>query len=181
MGVEDTKRSLRRRRLLLGLAGGGIAGVALFFALHRPAEELPPPAPASPPPPAREEPAPTEIETTAQERVTPPPPVEEEPAEEVPLEDLRSSFSLYGTANVKPVYNRYDVEGVRILNVQPGSFWAMLGVQSGDVITELNSDPIDSPADTIALMNALERDPVVRLGIRNAEGDERTIEYSAPR
>jgi len=97
-----------------------------------------------------------------------------------PLEKLRTPIRLYGTAKVKPIYRAHDVEGARITNIQAGSFWAMVGVQNGDIVIELHGDPIDDPADLVALMNVLELDEHVALRVRGTDGEVRYLEFRNP-
>ena len=105
-----------------------------------------------------------------------PPPIDSAEA----LAELRTPTRLYGTAKVKPVYRVHDVEGARITKIDPNSFWAMLGVQEGDVVIELHGEPLDDPATLVALMNALERDEHVEVVVRGTDGTVRYLEYRSP-
>jgi type II secretory pathway component PulC len=93
---------------------------------------------------------------------------------------LRTPTRLYGTAKVKPVYRLHDVEGARITNIGPGSFWDLLGVHEGDVVIELHGDPVDTPADLVALMNVLERDEHVAIAVRGTDGEVRYLDFRIP-
>lgn len=111
----------------------------------------------------------------------------EEPAPEVvpepepTLAERRTQPALFGSAKVTAVYQGHSVGGVRVEKVDPGSFWSEVGVRSGDVVIARNGDPIDTPAAMVALLNAMERDGVIRLRVRGPDADERTLYYSPPR
>ena len=110
------------------------------------------------------------------------------PAEDAPsalskeaIQEARTPVRLYRDARVKPVYDLVtnQVEGVRILDVQPGSFWAEMGLRSQDVILEFNGSLVDSPASTVALMKAMSQGQVLSLRLRANNGEERFAEYRA--
>ena len=79
--------------------------------------------------------------------------------------------------------NEPEVEaalGIRIGNVVEGSFWEDLGIEEGDVVLELNHRLMDEPEASTYLMNALAREPVLIMRVRDAEGVERFLEYRTP-
>lgn len=100
---------------------------------------------------------------------------------EAALEEQRTQIALFGTAKVTAVYAGHDVEGVRVDRVDPTSFWGLVGVRSGDTVIAHNGAPIDDAAAMVGLLNAMEGDAVIRLRVRGAQGDERTLYYSEPR
>jgi S1-C subfamily serine protease len=97
------------------------------------------------------------------------------------LKEARTPIRLYRDARVQPVYDlaTNQVKGVRILDVQPDSFWAEMDVRSHDVILECNGTLIDSPASTVALMKAMSQGQALSLRLRGADGEERFAEYRA--
>ncbi len=122
-----------------------------------------------------------EIETTVESSPGPEAEVEVEPEiDQAELRELRRPTRLYGTAKVKPVYRLHDVEGALITNIDPNSFWALLGVRNGDVVIELHGEPVDNPAVLVALMNVMERDDHVALAVRGTDGEVRYLEYRVP-
>jgi len=165
-----------RRRMGLGATFAGLATAIgfLLFPTESPNPVEVPITPGIERVPDRQQPIPSP---------TKPPPVHETNLE-VPdvetLRELRTPTRLYGTAKVKPVYRLHDVEGALITRVDPGSFWAMVGVQEGDVVIELHGDPIDDPADLVALMNVLERDEHVAIRVRGQDGEVRYLEHRIP-
>jgi hypothetical protein len=93
---------------------------------------------------------------------------------------LRTPIRLYGTAKVSAVYDVYEFLGVRLENIEPKSFWDILGVQEGDVVVEVHGEYLDNPAIGVALINSLSGDPEVRIRVRDVNGSERYLEYTAP-
>jgi len=98
-----------------------------------------------------------------------------------PLAARRTQTRLFGTAQVKPIYDRYDVQGVRVTRIAPDSFWATVGVVEGDVVVEVNGELIDDPEAMVSLMNQMTSAPVLLLRVRGADGAERLIDYRVPR
>lgn len=177
----------RTQRALIGLAAISL-GLAAAWVVRPP--EHGPATPESVAAPATSEPTPSaaaaaprapqpQRATTAAEAAEPPSP-QEESANELTLEEKRTPTRLFGSANVRPVYDAYTVKGVEILNVSPGSFWELVGVESGDVVVEVHGDVIDSPADTLALLHTMERDERVRIRVRGTDGVTRFLEFVAP-
>lgn len=174
--VSALRRRMQVAWLTLALASLALAALLVFRA-----------APAEPPAPPEAAPAPQAAPPAQRPAEAPPaaaPPAVPEPAAETtprtPLDELRTPTRLFGSANVRPVYDRYEVRGVEVRNVAPGSFWELIGVQSGDVVIELHGDPIDEPADMVALLHALEQDRLVRLRVRGTDGVVRYLEFQTP-
>lgn len=183
-----------RRRVWSGLALGSAALLAaVMFWPHEPeptslrsASERPPlPAAAGPggqpPATAPEETASEPRAGLARQNEAPPAP-EPSAASVETLRQSRTPVRLYADARVRPIYDltTNQVQGVQILEVEPGSFWQRIGVQSHDVILELNGELIDSPNATVALMNDISSGHILSLRVRNVEGRERFIDYRTP-
>ncbi|MAI25649.1 MAG: hypothetical protein CMN75_06410 [Spirochaeta sp.] len=100
-----------------------------------------------------------------------------------PVKESRKPTRLYRDARIQPVYDLASnrVEGVRIVDVAPNSFWSEIGVRSHDVILEFNGFLIETPSATVALMNAVSEGQSLSLRIRGAEGRIRFAEYRTPR
>lgn len=58
-----------------------------------------------------------------------------------------------------------EVNGFRILDMQPGSIYERLGLQRMDVIKTVNGEPVDSIQKAMELYNALKNNGVVKMGI----------------
>lgn len=101
-------------------------------------------------------------------------------APEVPLEELRTPFRLYGSARVSALYDRHEFLGVRVDEVDQGSLWDLVGVQSGDLVVEVNGELVNDPAAGVQLMNTLASDPVLLLRVRGVDGRERLLDFRFP-
>ncbi len=65
-----------------------------------------------------------------------------------------------------------NINGFRILDMQPGSIYEQLGIQRMDVIKSVNGTAVDSPAKAMELYNTLKNDPKVTLQIeRNGKSE----------
>ena len=184
-----------RRRVWSGLALGSAALLAVvMFWPHEPeptslrSASQRPPLPAAvgptgqPPATAPEETA-SELQASGLARQNEAPPAPESSVEsEEALRQSRTPVRLYADARVRPIYDlaTNQVQGVQILEVKPGSFWQRIGVESHDVILELNGQLIDSPNATVALMNDISSGHILSLRVRNVEGRERFIDYRTP-
>jgi C-terminal processing protease CtpA/Prc len=96
------------------------------------------------------------------------------------LAALRTPIRLYGTAKVSAVYEVYDFLGVRLEEIEPGSFWEILGVKEGDVVVEVHGEPLDDPSVGVALIKSLSQDSEVKIRVRGADGSQRYLQFTAP-
>jgi len=141
-----------------------------------------PEAPAPPAPPV--EPAPEAVIEPTRPRPAPAgPPAGHtvEAGDEQALEESRTQTRLFGDARVKALYDNQTLRGVQITGVRDGSFWKRLGVRDGDVVLEVNGEPVDDPEASILLMNSLSRSEILSLRVRGLDGNERYLEYRTPR
>ena len=68
-----------------------------------------------------------------------------------------------------------NINGFRILDMQPGSIYEQLGLQRMDVIKSVDGTPVDSPAKAMELYNSLKNSPKVTLQIeRNGKSETKT-------
>jgi len=173
------------RRLSLGALTGVLAGVVVIVALVA----------SLPGSPGREDdlrvpgetPAAKEKSVVVHGARAPGPAIEASPSfpdtveREETLEQLRTPTRLYASAKVSAVYNRDELLGVRIDRVQEGSLWGLLGVESGDVVLEVNGELVDDPGASVLLMNALSEDEALLLRVRGIDGNERMLDFRVPR
>ncbi len=96
------------------------------------------------------------------------------------LEEKRDPIRLYGTAKVSAKYNVDELLGITITNIQPGSFWEMVGFHEGDFILEANGELMDNPNTSVAFMNSMHTAPEVIVRVRGTDDVERTLVYNAP-
>lgn len=68
-----------------------------------------------------------------------------------------------------------NINGFRLLDMQPGSIYEQLGLQRMDVIKSVDGTPVDSPAKAMELYNTLKNSPKVTLQIeRNGKNETKT-------
>jgi general secretion pathway protein C len=85
--------------------------------------------------------------------------------------------SLVGGIHVVPVFEEGQMIGLQFSLVQYGTHFEEIGLENGDVITELNGTPIDSPAKCAQILQELsEADAVHVVGYR-PDGSERVWDY----
>ncbi|AHI05600.1 general secretion pathway protein C [Bdellovibrio bacteriovorus W] len=70
-----------------------------------------------------------------------------------------------------------NINGFRILDMQPGSIYEQLGLQRMDVIKSVDGTPVDSPAKAMELYNALKNSPRVSLQVER-NGKTETMTYN---
>jgi general secretion pathway protein C len=73
--------------------------------------------------------------------------------------------------------NTGNINGFRILDMQPGSIYEQLGLQRMDVIKAVNGTPVDSPAKAMELYNALKSSDKVSLQVER-NGKNETKNYN---
>lgn len=70
-----------------------------------------------------------------------------------------------------------NINGFRILDMQPGSIYEQLGLQRMDVIKTVDGTPVDSPAKAMELYNTLKNSPKVSLQVER-NGKTETMTYN---
>ncbi len=70
-----------------------------------------------------------------------------------------------------------NINGFRLLDMQPGSIYEQLGLQRMDVIKSVDGTPVDSPAKAMELYNTLKNAPKVSLQIER-NGKSETMTYN---
>lgn len=70
-----------------------------------------------------------------------------------------------------------NINGFRILDMQPGSIYEQLGLQRMDVIKSVDGTPVDSPAKAMELYNTLKNSPKVSLQVER-NGKMETMTYN---
>lgn len=70
-----------------------------------------------------------------------------------------------------------NINGFRLLDMQPGSIYEQLGLQRMDVIKAVDGTPVDSPAKAMELYNALKSAPKVGIQIER-NGKTETLNYT---
>ncbi len=99
------------------------------------------------------------------------------------LEQIRKDPSLlrnnpvYGPLmKVKPIYKNEKIYAFQLSGIEDNSLYAQLGLQSGDMITEVNGQQVDSPEKIMAFLNTPKEGQDISLKIARSE-EEKTLTY----
>lgn len=92
-------------------------------------------------------------------------------------EVMRNPAELFSQARILPKYEEGQMVGVQLNSIQPGSLFENIGIQDGDVITEVNGIVISSPQDSAALLRELTESDQFDVEVRGADGAPRTLSY----
>lgn len=89
---------------------------------------------------------------------------------------LADMQKLQQDARVIPHYKDKDYAGFKLVGVRPGSLYRALGIRSGDVITSINGDKIDSPNKALQLFESLKNSSDIAVEIER-RGQPKTLSY----
>jgi len=109
----------------------------------------------------------------------------EEDRFEVDREDVRAAMSnpasLYTQARILPkVGDNGEIDGIEISAIKEGSVFEQVGIEEGDVITEIGGEPIQSVGQSSQLLSALTDGQTVDLTIRSANGEILVKQFQFP-
>lgn len=90
---------------------------------------------------------------------------------------LADMQKLQQDARVVPHYKDKDYAGFKLVGVRPGSLYRALGIRSGDVITSVNGDKIDSPNKALQLFEQLKSSSNIAVEIER-RGQPKTLNYT---
>jgi general secretion pathway protein C len=88
-----------------------------------------------------------------------------------------SSVLMQARAVPNRVPGTGEINGFRLLDIQPGSIFEQLGLQRMDVIKGVDGNPVDSPAKAMELYNALKNSNKLGLQIERS-GKTETLNYN---
>lgn len=84
---------------------------------------------------------------------------------------------LQQEARVVPHYKDNSYQGFKLVGVRPGSLYRALGIRSGDVITAVNGNKIDSPNKALELFEQLKSSNNISVEIER-RGQPKTLGYT---
>lgn len=90
------------------------------------------------------------------------------------LSDLKSIMSQ---AVVRPFFAGGVQQGFVVSNIVPGSLYQKLGLQNGDVVTDVNGKKLESADDILQLVNVMQSGGSVSVNLMR-NGQNETINYS---
>jgi general secretion pathway protein C len=82
---------------------------------------------------------------------------------------LPEYMQLMREIRVRPHLEAGRPDGILIYNIDPGSIFARMGLENGDVLVDVNGKRVTSTQQTVELYNALKRGGVVSLKIKRGE------------
>jgi len=85
--------------------------------------------------------------------------------------------SIMNQAVVRPLFNKGVREGYRISNIAPDSLYEKAGLQNGDVIIDVNNNPMQNANDILQILNSLQSGSSLEINIKR-KGKAETINYS---
>lgn len=86
---------------------------------------------------------------------------------------LANAAQLFSEASIVPKFEEGAMVGMQVDSIQPGSIFETAGLESGDVITELNGIPIDSQESSAQALTELAGSDSVQIKVRGADGSLR--------
>lgn len=104
---------------------------------------------------------------------------------EVPQEEvqqvLQNPASIFSQVQLQPKYENGEMVGMQVNSVRPGSLFEELGIQGGDLITEVNGIPIDSAEASAAILTEFAKGGPVHITRQTQDGgiEETTVEAAA--
>jgi general secretion pathway protein C len=103
---------------------------------------------------------------------------------EVPREELektmRNPTALFSQAQIQPRYDGGEMVGMQINAIKPGSLFEEIGINSGDVITELNGISINSPEESARILAEFSEADQFTVVVEDDSGEPRTLNFTMP-
>jgi general secretion pathway protein C len=85
--------------------------------------------------------------------------------------------TLMKQIRIRPHFRNGKPDGLRLTGIRPNSIFYNMGLKSGDIVTAVNSNNIESVDDALKLYQSLQSSSSVRLQIKR-RGREKTINYN---
>lgn len=102
---------------------------------------------------------------------------------EVPPGEIRAALDDPGTllqqARFMPKFEGGEMIGLQVNNPKPGSIFQQVGIQSGDVIIEINGTSIDSAVESRKVLQAFETNKELDIVVLTKGGETRSLSLSA--
>jgi general secretion pathway protein C len=85
--------------------------------------------------------------------------------------------ALFSQARIVPKYDKGTMVGVQVNAIRPGSLFQQIGIQDGDVITELNGIQVNGPQQSAQVLRELSQASDLKVTVQGANGQTRELEY----
>lgn len=92
-------------------------------------------------------------------------------------EAIRNPADLFSQARILPKWENGQMVGVQVSAIKPGSLFQELGIENGEVITQLNGIQIDSPERSAEVMMELSEARELSVTVAGPNG-ERTLQMA---
>ena len=92
-------------------------------------------------------------------------------------ETLRNPANLFSQARILPRYQDGEMVGMQVNAIKGGSLFEEIGLEDGDVITELNGIAIDSPEQSAKLLREFSDAQEFRMVIERKDGSEDVLHF----
>jgi len=92
-------------------------------------------------------------------------------------EKLLDLKTIMTQAAVRPYFEAGAQEGFIISDIKPDSLYQKLGLQNGDIITEVNGKHMQSADDLLQMVNIMQSGGSIALSLKR-NGKAETINYS---
>ena len=90
---------------------------------------------------------------------------------------LADTAKLQSEARVVPHYQDNQYGGFKLVGVRPGSLYRTIGIRSGDIVTAVNGNKIDSPTKALELFEQLKSSSNISVEIER-RGQPKTLSYT---
>lgn len=90
---------------------------------------------------------------------------------------LADVSKLQQEARVVPHYQDNQYQGFKLVGVRPGSLYRAIGIRSGDIVTAVNGNKIDSPTKALELFEQLKSSSNISVEIER-RGQPKTLTYN---
>lgn len=87
--------------------------------------------------------------------------------------------ALFSQARILPRYDQGKMVGVQLNAIRPGSLFAQVGIQDGDVVTQVNGVTVATPEDSQRLLNEFASGNALNVTVTGRDGQVRQLEYVA--
>jgi len=95
------------------------------------------------------------------------------------LAKTQGAAAIFSQARILPRYEDGQMVGIQVSKIEAGSLFDEVGLQDGDTITAVNGEPLDNPAASKNLLDALRRGESIVGTVEGADGNPRDIEITA--
>jgi len=92
-------------------------------------------------------------------------------------EKLRDLKTIMTQAAVRPYFEGGEQEGFIVSDIKPDSIYQKLGIQNGDIVTEVNGNQMQSADDLLQMINIMQSGGNIALSLKR-NGKVETINYS---